>query len=1050
MRTLLLFMIAALLLHNQLHGANALTLALLGEPPALLDLISVELTRDDSFALLARAEIDQILREHQLTASDSSQLARLFPHADIIAVFTAAWNQKSGRIVVINAKNGFRLADQSWAYDAPAAQINSLAQIIRDGASKARKPGSQLIAINQYRLVSIDWQQHDAIKTWFNQFETALTRHPDIQLLERERLDAVGEERQLSAAQFALTPSARILRLEFEPGDKSTHVHLTLYCHDLQGREITRLRQLDILALTPDATAQFVSKLADTLAAQAPTGAVTAAAAREAAEFYAAYQQNLDRNDALKYIQAAVALNPHHEEYRHAEIVAMANIRSYRSRQDQLDKTRQTYARIQRFQNDFPHSQRPFFPVEARRKWHLFAFGLEESMESYRHRGQMDLAADCERVLQQYGAFFAEIRPAVHADIRRQPQYQFDLSDGLGSSSEIKHVITFLREAFFASPLYTDHDQRISDFFAVYLEILHALERSYRLDPTKPTPTPKAFMPWDKLLQDSTVRNATRSFLNQDQTLIAFLEECSLPDGKALALDWRTVQILLNTQHQPKNIKKNYHDYFAALAALSPGCFADLTKWQNRLIEAPFSIINEECFAVPPNFAYTCLHEYLGNSTLDVLILLENAARGNGHDDLLPPLLVAMDAIHALNYRYLTEYKVANLFRDLAFVIWEKTPAESRRTIEQFRPSPRQDQLLRAVNAQVVFDYGGFHDAMAAPKPMVCKNACQDSDGVILLLGQANGQQGQGAMVARIAADGRFSKLIDIEEFARKTHLYFGDDDTSFIHLLCDSQFILVASNNGLGVFNRQSGALLSTFHIPLQPNNTCLALVGDRLFVQTTNALHAMNLQGEERRLYFSQERLEPQHDLDRGGLASDLVTCANGELFFLVSHEVPKQRYAKQEIWQLKTADDSPQLFLALPPKRCYALAPGNQAPLVLALDRQSNVIYQLDHATRTLQPLAEAPKKGKYSSPRHMRNTFSDVNIPYPYPYVLHEHFLWAGGHYPACINLAAPEQSPLIWLPRTTWAFPLRNDVLFLRRDMWFRLRLRDNASPKPQP
>lgn len=1049
MRTLLLFMIAALLLHNQLHGANALTLALLGEPPALLDLISVELTRDDSFALLARAEIDQILREHQLTASDSSQLARLFPHADIIAVFTAAWNQKSGRIVVINAKNGFRLADQSWAYDDPAAQINSLAQIIRDGASKARKPGSQLIAINQYRLVSIDWQQHDAIKTWFNQFETALTRHPDIQLLERERLDAVGEERQLSAAQFALTPSARILRLEFEPGDKNTHVHLTLYCHDLQGREIARLRQLDILALTPDATAQLVSKLAITLAAQEPAGAVTAAAAREAAEFYAAYQQNLDRNGALKYIQAAVALNPHHEEYRHAEIVAMANIRSYRSGQDQLDKTRQTYALIQRFQNDFPNSQRPLFPIEVRRTWYGFTFGKEKSMEDYAHRGQMDLAADCERVLQQFGAFFAEIRPAVHADIRRQPQYQFDLSDGLGSSSEIKHVITYLGDTFFDYPLYIDHTQRLGDFAAAYLEILHALDRSYRLDPTKPTQSPELFLLWQDLLQNPTDRDATRSFLNQDQTLIAFFEACSLPDGKAMALKLRTVQALLNDRHRPENVKKHYLDYFAALAALSPGCFADLTKWQQLLDRPPYSIINEEYFALPPNYAITCLHEYLGNSTLDLLSLLEYAARGNGSDELIPPLLDAMDAIHALNYRYLTEYKIANLFRDLACGIWEIIPTERRRTLEQFRLSPPLDQLLRAVNAQVVFDYGGFHDAMAAPKPMICKSACRDSDGVLLLLGYIGDHEG--TMVARIAADGRFSKLLNIEEFAHKTHLYFSDDDISFFHLLCDSQFILVASNNGLGVFNRQSGALLNTFQIPLMSDNTYLALVADRLFVLSQNALHVMNLQGEERRLYFSQERIEPQHDLDRGGRASDLVACATGELFFLVSRDVPKKRYPKQEIWQLKTADDSPQLFLALPPKRRYALAPGDQAPLVLALNRQNNVIYQLDHVTRTLQPLAEAPKKDKHSQPRRSSiSIFSDFNIPYPYPYVLHEHSLWAGGHYPACINLAAPEQSPLIWLPRTNWVFPLQNDVLFIRHDMWFRLRLRDNTSPKTQP
>ncbi|MGI5924127.1 MAG: hypothetical protein ACOX9E_09305 [Lentisphaeria bacterium] len=1050
MRTLLLLIIAALLLRPQLHGAEAPTLALLGEPPALLDLLSVELTRDDNFTLLARAEIDQVLREHRLTAGDSSRLARLFPHADIIAIFTTAWNQKSGRVVVINAKNGFRLADQSWAYDDPTAQINSFARIIRDAAGKARKPGSQLIAISQYRLVGINWRQHDAIKNWLNQFENAMIRHPDIQLLERERLGAVGEERQLSAAQFALTPSARLLKLEFELGEKSTLFHLNLYCHDLQGNEIARLRQPDILTLTPDATAEFVSKLAAALATQAPSGVVSATAAQEAAEFYATYQKRQNYSDALKYIQAAVALNPRHEEYRYTEIIAMANIGSYRSEQDKLNKDRQVYALIQRFHKDFPHSQRPLFPREARRSWHVSVFGLEKSIEEYAQRGAMDVAAERKRLLQQYEAFFAEIRPVVHADIRRQPQYQFDLSDGLGGGDEIKHVLEYLSHTFFGLHLYTDHDQRIGDFFAAYLEILQALDRSRRLQPAKPTPSPKVFILWHELLQDPTDRAATTRFLNQDQTLIAFLEASSLPDDKAMALEFRTVRTLLNGRHRPENVKKIYYDYFAALAALSPECFADLTKWQKQLDIVPFSAINEQCFALPPNYAYTCLLGYLGNPTQDVLSLLENAARGNGSDELLPPLLDAMDAIHALNYRYLTEYKVANLFRDLAFVIWEKPLTEKRSTLKQFRPSPRQDQLLRAINSRLVFDYGGFHDAMTAPKPMVCKNVCQDGDGVLLLLGQANGYQGQGAMVARVAADGRFSKLLDIEAFARKTHLGFGDDSTSFDHLLCDSKLILIASSNGLGVFDRKSAALLNTFQVSLQPSNSCLALVDDRLYVLTSSALHSMNLQGEERRLYFSQERLEPKHDLDRGGNASDLVACANGELFFLVSRKIPKQRYPKQEIWQLKTVNDSPRLFLELPSKRRYALAPGAQAPQILALDRQNNIVYQLDPAARTLQPLAEAPKKGKYSSPRHHRNTFSDINIPYPYPFVLHGNVLWTGGHYPACINLAAPEQSPLLWLPRTTWAFPLGNDVLFLRHDRWFRVGLPDNSNAKTKP
>ena len=104
-------------------------LALIGEPPELLDALTVELSSRTNLELLARAEIDLVLREHTVAADDVGQLVKLFPHTDIFALLTQAWDKKSGRMVVFNARNSFRLADVAWAGEATAATAD-LAQAI--------------------------------------------------------------------------------------------------------------------------------------------------------------------------------------------------------------------------------------------------------------------------------------------------------------------------------------------------------------------------------------------------------------------------------------------------------------------------------------------------------------------------------------------------------------------------------------------------------------------------------------------------------------------------------------------------------------------------------------------------------------------------------------------------------------------------------------------------------------------------------------------------------------------------------------------------------
>lgn len=215
----------------------AFQLAILGHPDWVA-LATAELSRVDGIELLERSHITQVLKEHRLAEKGLSkeQLRKLFPHTDFFALI----DEK--RVLIFNAKNGFRLADSEHA-----DSLETIVGEIRRAMVKTDQAVPVYLATLAIHDVGVPRRFRDRLPETVDAVERCLLSNQCIQMLERNRLGLVTGERSLSNTAFALTPSARLLIFEFEPGETGGVVNVVVTIHDLNRQEIGRLKIADVL-----------------------------------------------------------------------------------------------------------------------------------------------------------------------------------------------------------------------------------------------------------------------------------------------------------------------------------------------------------------------------------------------------------------------------------------------------------------------------------------------------------------------------------------------------------------------------------------------------------------------------------------------------------------------------------------------------------------------------------------------------------------------------------------------------------------------------------
>jgi len=1011
-------------------------LALIGEPPELLDALTVELSSRTNLELLARAEIDLVLREHTVAADDVGQLVKLFPHTDIFALLTQAWDKKSGRMVVFNARNSFRLADVAWAGEATAATAD-LAQAIDSALRKMRNQTPVCFSIAAVRRVAIDIRQHSALDDWSVRFEHGLLARPEVQLLERERLGMVSEERTLTNQAFALAASGRLLTLEYETGDSAAVINLKLLCHDPGGRECLRLLSRDILKNPEETITRLVNELVDGLLAMPAIAPVAAQAQEEAKKLYQTYQNTGHPGEALQKIQAAVALAPDNEAYRHAEISASSFKLYCPGSPEGLSEARKLLAMIHAFQADFPGTTLPYFSDKVQHAFALLAISNAHCLSEALARNEDEKVILLTQLSKDTEAFYAEIRPLVRQDMRRYPQYAFDFTDDM-NARDMKNFQNYLHQFYFMYRLYDDLDAWVRDYLSDYQLLLQQMERTHLRRPYLRKKYQELFLPYHQILRDAPVE--FRRFLERDQTFLDYLESSSLPFGRVNALELRTVlKLLKNSGRHGDQMTPALMSFFAELEALWPDCFTGDTAWKRILSEGCYAILAEQYYHLPRNHAAICLDRYLGRPELPLEDLLVQVSQGNGDDDAIEPLLRQTPSLHAWKSRYLTECKITKVLRDLSDALWEKPffDQSNQRDPYVHRLTPKQRELLLAINRPLSLEFSRFEDALENDSPLVCCHACQDGDSVLLFLGQAGAYPKKPkAVLASVAPDGSMRKLPYAVPFDARAVFYGEADWYDGYGLFCDQHLIVLANHWEVVVIERANGQGRTFRHEAKQFAG--LTVQDDRIYILGNYLFQSMDSNGEKLKIHFSQQRADKLNDLDRGGRAHDLTAIGNGRLLFRVAHDLSESAYDKEEIWLYDAGDDSLRRVLELPPGRRYALSSMRDAPFLVEAHKNRYLVHRLDPQDWQLHAVAQPPPadKGLW-----VCNVISkqDNGGSTTFPFILEDDVLWRGGIYPAVINLAAPEQSPLLWLPTVRAVFALEDKILFLRYNAWFTVQ-----------
>jgi hypothetical protein len=221
-------------------------LGLIGDEQ-VCELLTVELSGAKDLQLFERTEVNKVLKEHKLSENNlaATQLSKLFPHVDIFAVI------QNKRLIVFNAKNGFRLMD------ANAAEAQEIAKLIRLSVKKLSIENPVYVSIVSVRDIGVPRRYKPKIKEFTRAFEQELMKQVNIQMLERSHLALVNKERALTEQRYNLKSSARLLTLEFEPGREAAIINVKLLIRDLTNKTIGKGSTPDAFKDIPEACAML-------------------------------------------------------------------------------------------------------------------------------------------------------------------------------------------------------------------------------------------------------------------------------------------------------------------------------------------------------------------------------------------------------------------------------------------------------------------------------------------------------------------------------------------------------------------------------------------------------------------------------------------------------------------------------------------------------------------------------------------------------------------------------------------------------------------------
>lgn len=963
---------------------NATKIALIGDEKTCA-LLMVELSKDDNIQLLERVEIDKVLKEHKLSDSGlaASQLAKLFPHVDIFAMI------QDKRLLVFNAKNGFRLMD------ANASKVQELVKLIRLAVKKLSVKNPVYLSIVSVRDIGVPRRYKPKIKELTRALEQELIKQANIQMLERSHLALVNEERKLTEKRYNLKSSARLLTLEFEPGSEAHIVNIKALIRNLENKIIGRARQVDAFRDIPESVKTMCRQIKGGLNIDESDSASRQA---EAKRFFLEHTKVKSLTEKLKKLEAAVALDPMNEKYRFAQFLPDAP--DWKNRIRRLQRTEKLYPA---FKRDFPNSKR------------RIAYQLSPDMY-INHFNTVTNSQD-----KWLEAYCDRIRPAYELELRREAP--FDLSNGINSMREMKNYETYIYNTIRVSMYWNmkrAHEARYQGLVKLILEWDKFLKKFPQYKNKAPRLLEISKLNWHRNWKLEQFKFYCE-YLDSISAFHTVAVKSSLPVAKAESALLLAKQKLLRA-NSPEEYQAIYFEMFEAFYQLDKKFWKDFglfpTSPFSSFLFYQFRRINYYRFKIsyPKNPAAEALILFLkqknGDKMFSMLQFKEllNTYKKKDIDAYLDRVIRHVPQIRQLQLQRLK--KSQGIFPKFGNqIFWQNYNLLS---------TPKVQKILAGLNTAFDITYMPYTNFSHSKKFVRCRGVIRYKNKLYLLL--AKKRNVSEMLLVEIDADFK-SRIV-----AKIPKIYWINDFPAWhvgernYRIDMNDHYIVIAGKDKVLVFERRNGRQRILSDLWSDWKLRGLALCGDRIYFAASQRggkimMKSVSVDGSKRETIFNSHRSEKLNEFDAvdNGDIFIFQGLSNGKIIFRLEGYRKTGNRSKRSIsdkllvFDPKTGKFNSRTF-DRPLRYRIQWLKETESKILLSGNWSSKFIIELDPDTLAWNILMANDQNLKKYQPKYQLTGYGSARPRY----LLDGEDLWCGGENSCYINLVSPEKSPMLFI------------------------------------